>query len=375
MIYTKEEYQSQKLPSARSMIKIQNSVLRKMPVVHLMPNEKVVNDDNTYFLKRLANGDYCVKPNITRQGMLFHGVSDYKENNELQFVLPYYLNSDKTGRANSEETKGYNARILSFAELIKSFPLYDLLSSGKLIVDGKIIRIANAIGIASAYNLRTPYLNLTSDLDEAMFYATHKYNQETQEFELVTEGEGIIYSFGLYSQFGSIPGLETLGKNVFGRLLDSKQFLLRIGEKESLDTNKYLFGLTFEHSKDDESLFDSQELEDKLIPSNDFLYKKWEILSKTKIEDLIKRYSRYNLDSFSSIKDVVYKEELKFNDKANSFTEQDLYDIDLYALWDKLCEKLVCNLDNDLVDKLKKVPMMDEYKGYFNVNLYFNERR
>ena len=60
------------------LMMLRNAVER-FPVLHLSPVDRIVDSRDEYVLNRLASGRYALKPNITRQGILFRGDSHYHE--------------------------------------------------------------------------------------------------------------------------------------------------------------------------------------------------------------------------------------------------------------------------------------------------------
>lgn len=75
MIYYNSDFNS--LPDALQLRPLLSSIQNKVPVRHLMPTERVVEDESKYILTHLSNGCFSLKPNITHQGVLFYGKGDY----------------------------------------------------------------------------------------------------------------------------------------------------------------------------------------------------------------------------------------------------------------------------------------------------------
>ena len=238
MIYQNTDFN--KLPDALELRRILNIFQDRFPVKHLMPSESIVDGaEDKYLLTQLSDGMTVLKPNITHQGLLFYG--NYKFNPN-QFILPYFKESIHDNMLER------NVKLEQFKLLIESFPLYAMLKNGIDLPKSNIkIRMENPYGIASAYHLDSPFLNLTSSIDIALFYATHKY--EDNKYVPVKDGIGVVYFYVMDKPFGQIPGLFTLGLQVFPRTFYNKQFLLRLKPNEDFNEKDGVFGFSFKQSE------------------------------------------------------------------------------------------------------------------------------
>lgn len=254
---------------------------KRFPVMHLSPYDKIRNGDNGYILSRQMDGTYSLKPNITRQGLLFRGDSKYHQ--------AFYSKSHQVSLAKSDV---FNA----FFHLIESFPLYRMLKEGVILPDGKMLRFENPYALAYLYGLKTPYVGLTSDLDVASFYAVTKWNEEKREFELVKEGEGILYAYELRQPMNQMRSLNTLGLQVFKKSYYQKSFVLQLHENTDFNKLNGVTGFRFNHdeelAKDIYFKFEGGEL---LMPKDDLLSKKidgyWQEKPEFTREELYDVYS------------------------------------------------------------------------------------
>ena len=71
MIYKRDKYDE--LPDAFQVRSLLKKIQDITPVKHLMPTERVVDGEDKYLLTHLANGRFVIKPNITKQGVLYYG--------------------------------------------------------------------------------------------------------------------------------------------------------------------------------------------------------------------------------------------------------------------------------------------------------------
>lgn len=143
MIYQNTDFT--KLPDALELRRILNIFQDRFPVKHLMPSESIVDGaEDKYLLTQLSDGMTVLKPNITHQGLLFYGNSEF---NPKRFVLPYFKDP------NHDNMLERNVKLEQFKLLIESFPLYAMLKNGIDLPKSNIkIRMENPYGIASAYH-------------------------------------------------------------------------------------------------------------------------------------------------------------------------------------------------------------------------------
>lgn len=77
-----------KLPDSKEMGRILAMMQDSIPVEHLMPFERMIGDEDAYILTRLSNGRFSIKPNITHQGLLYYGNSNFESVKDR--LLPNY---------------------------------------------------------------------------------------------------------------------------------------------------------------------------------------------------------------------------------------------------------------------------------------------
>lgn len=366
-----------KLPDSKEMGRILTMMQNKMPVQHLMPFECIVGDEDVYILTRLSNGRFSIKPNITHQGLLYYGNSNFDSVKE-RLQPNYYKPIQKGSVIGHDEFMEYNVLIEQFKMLVESFPLYKLLNEGIEVDKHLTIRVGNPYALASAYGLKAPYMNLTSNIDVAMFYATHKYDESNGTFTPADEGTiGVVYTYELSLPFGLTPGLSTLGKQVFPRTFKNKQFLLGMSMNDDFNKNKMVNGFTFRQTLSGSNYYGDKFSNDKsLIPQDDFLMKKWKKYDKKIFrEAIINNIKKNPKDDITTNEEILKLKQYKILDGIPRFLKEDLENVDMLDIWDTICDDLVAGgtvrFNGDIDDFLSQVPNMDRYKSYFNMNLYY----
>lgn len=323
---------SKKGATIKDVLTVLQEAKKRFPVMHLSPFDRIVNGDYGYVMSRQMDGYYSLKPNLTKQGLLFRGDS--------LFQHPFH------SRYKKENENGNNVKYKAFKHLIESFPLYSMFKEGVKLPDGKVLRFENPYALAYLYGLSTPYVGLTSDIEVASFYAVTKWNEEKQQFEMVKEGEGIMYAYELRQPLNQTRSLNPLGLQIFKRTYYQKTYVLQLHENADFNKLNGVTGFKFNHDEElTKEIFHKFEGGAPLAPEDDLLYKKlndnsrnWQDNPEFTREELEESYAHVN-ESWKRFIELI------------SFSE----DEDIYR------------------DALLKLPQSNDYAKYFDLNRYYNE--
>lgn len=373
MIYKNEN----QYPKASQIASILKKMQANISVLHLTPTEHVVDGEDKYLLSHLANGRFVIKPNITKQGFLYYGNCKY----DSEGYISRYYPRERNLKNLHDTLMLNNVHLEQFKLLVETFPLYELLNKGIYIPElGIKFSLGNSYGLASAYGLPSPYVNFTSSIDVAMFYATNRYNEEKDSFEPIEDGSfGIIYIYMLKEPIGQTADLSTLGIQIFERTHDTKQFLYTLSPLDNFKENKNVFGLPFYQDKET-SMFYSKKFEcgKKLQPTNDVLSKKMHSIGKLIYEKAIDINIQKNPDDTKQENIETLKEKgfTVVDDRHLLFSESDLVEVDLESMWETFVKKITPQNEREvkLVEYLRLLPTKEEYKKYFNLNRYYEKR-
>ena len=325
-------YSSKEIVSIADVKQIYLDALKRFPVMHLSPFEKIIDGSKSYILSRQMNGKVFLKPNITKQGLLFRGDS--------KIYNPF---TTKQRRNNNPAGLNYQR----FEKIVNSFPLYKMLSGGVVLPNGETLCLENPYGLAYTYDVKTPFIGFTSDLDVAMFYATTSYDPDSGKFEIVKDGEGVLYAYELRQPFRLTRSLSTLGLQVFPRTFGQKTFLLQMPDEADLNQHHLVIGFKFNHQKEKaEEIFEQFKGGELLASTDDFLWKK---------------LKRIEADS----------------QEKTEFEERDLEE--LYQHIDEYWESIISLIhfekdEEDIRWFLKNLPHHSRYCRYFDLAQYYNER-
>lgn len=322
-------YSSQDIVNIADVQKIYLDALKKFPVMHLSPFEKIIDGDNGYVMSRQMNGNLSLKPNITKQGLLFRG--------------------DSCSQDQNMDGRPYRATInlTQFKKLIESFPLYEMLKNGVQLPNGETLCLENPYGLAYSYDLDTSFIGFTSDLEVAMFYAVTRYDSISGKYEIVKNGAGVLYAYELRQPLRLTRSLTPLGLQVFPRTFYEKTFLLQIPNKADINRHHAVIGFRFNHQEEIAlEIFEKFKGGELLAPTDDILWKKLNSLKKGDTE-------------FAFFK----KSDL-----------EELY-ITIDEYWDKFVSLIHFeNNEEEIKLFLQKLPHNNNYARYFDLTRYYDER-
>lgn len=320
---------SKKSATIREVRIVLEEAKKRFPVMHLSPYDKIINGDNRYIMSRQIDGSYSLRPNITKQGLLFRGDSQYHQ--------PFYSKSSQVKLAKTDV-------LAAFSHLIESFPLYRMFKEGVMLPDGKMLRFENPYAIAYLYGLKTPYIGLSSDLDVASFYAVTRWDYEDKRFVPVSQGEGILYAYELRQPLNQTRSLNTLGLQVYKRTYYQKAFVLQLHESGDFNKLNAVTGFRFNHDEEyAKDIFDKFEGGELLMPKDDLLSRK--------------------LDGY-------------WQEKPE-FTRDELYDVysNITDYWKNFIDMIgFAPEEEDYRNALLQLPQNELYAKFFDLNRYDDEK-
>lgn len=341
-------------------------VLQKFPVIHRKPYEKEVLDDRKYIVTPLVSGRYSLKPNITRQGLLFHGSNRFYEN----FVPRLYQNSNPNHLF-------VNVQREALLITMESHPIYRLLMDGIIFPNGRRFIVHNPYGLVACYGHRTPFIQLTSDLDTAIMYAitANMDNGRRRYLNSHDSQTGVLYVFELRSIFGMIPGLSTLGLQAFDRPGRLKEFLFQMNPNTNFNDMPNVKGFVFRHDfaveRDLLMQIRRPRLTDLLSSKMNNLFQRQGNQLQLPIEALHRntQVNHLTMANEQANKDKL-KEMISFDADLSDylFNENDFADTCFVSQWHQLCDKLhpIIPSDQFLIDALRRVPEEPQYSVFFN---------
>lgn len=361
------------------LLKMLRNAVERFPVLHLSPVDRIVDSRDEYILNRLASGRYALKPNITRQGILFRGDARFHEVFRTKYGQKEIFGHGQTVR---EKIIPVNVRRSDFEIAIESFPLYKMLKKGIVLPNGKRLVMENPFGLAYAYDQPTPFVGLTSDLDVAAFYAVTEYDSEGGKYKPVSTGMGVIYAFELRIPFSLTIGLSSLGRLIFSRTLRQKTFLLNISPEYNFNQMPAVNGFVFNHDAElSREIYDKFKGGEVLAPKEDILLKKILSFPKDTVSEqgFLRNLSENKGDSIMENKGILNRAGVKINENFNpAFTYEELRGVysNIASYWQSMIDGVFVggNHGTEIKRFLMNLPWNPDYAQYFDLNRYFDAR-
>lgn len=329
--------------------------------------------EDAFIVNRVASRDgrpirYSLKPNMRYRKFLFRG--------QNKFYSPCTPSLFRVSKSN------YIGDFLPVEEmtlLIKSHPLSKLLDKGVSLEGIKFIFEMNTPGLAQHYYNKTPFIDLTSDIDVASFFATTTYDSNTDTYTPVSDSVdyGVLYYMDVDSQWGfqDFLGcqLSTIGLQIFPRSGAQRGFLQKMNKGQDFNNLPNVRWVYFKHNKTiAEDIFSKMDGGKKLFPS-DILERHWKnrpypmVVSK---EALARNHQLNSKTPIFLLKKQAMENGYQIKKYIPTFTSEELdeyYQDIKNGFWDEFCNKIYFAGKNG--EKLKNaflnLPNREEYKWAF----------
>lgn len=293
--------------------------------------------EESFIINQLQRGKYTLKPNLYGRKFLYRGQTE-----EYATCKPS-LFRDKNKTDFTDEIIWSD----ELSVLLRSHPLVHLLGSvGIELLHDRFVFKINSYGLSQHYGNNTPFLDLTSNLDAACFFATNKFSRtKDSEYEPYTkEGVGVLYYYELrmpyaFQDHGNYH-LSSIGKQVFSRSGAQFGFLFRMSKDLDFNDLAETHKVYFKHDpRISEQIYDqsaggtkywrtdalSRTWTDKLKSerkvSVEAVKKNLERNSGETIETITAQLAKYNIKVVDNYKPSFSKEELHryYQDIANGW--------------------------------------------------------
>lgn len=366
MIYTLQE--NSQLPTITEVLEMARDLMTRVPLRHRMPYDTLVEGDDKFLLNRTASGLFTFKPNITRQTCLFYGDNDFHKKLQAPF--------------NILEKNDYlieNVLREEFEITMDSHPLYRLFKEG-IPTKHQTIRIINPFGLAMAYGFPTTMLPFSSSLEIAAFFATHRRNEETGEWQAIPNSDdkgnvntGVLYVLALALPFPMMLGLSSIGMQAFKRPGAQKMFGLSIEKGENYNNHRLIYGFHFRQDSAKVTELDEKFYNGKVLTPDEYIAKKAETIRSSRC--ISENAFRLNCKNNPSENPILNKKRIIdsgiqiVKDDLHSFTERELSDYynSAEAEWNEMFGHVVAvhpGFDR-LLEELREFPNTEKGKQFF----------
>lgn len=332
----------------------------------------IVNQNQMY-----PNGKFhfTLKPNLYGRKFLYRGQSkDYPK--------------PCTPNLFREENKSYYLDDLIWSQeielLLATHPLVKLLEQGIEIMHDHFSILMNLQGLVQHYYHKTRFLDLTSDIDAAKFFATTNYDYKSDSYTPVHNFDslGMIYCYELQMPFAFIPQkdyeLSVIGKQVFMRSGAQHGFLLGMNKGMDLKTMPQVKKFYFRHDQViSEEIFRKSDKGKKYF-TMDILEEAWKTEYKQRLEkgivsaDTVRlNVSRNSGETFDTICKKLKALNITVDDSYHPSFAPELIDKYYESIkkgwWEDFCSDIYFYGGDAALykDCLLRIPKRKEYKWAF----------
>lgn len=335
-------------------------------------------DDNKFIMTKLQSGRYSLKPNLKNRKFLFRGESEFhpqcKPNLFRNPKKSYFLDSMIYGD--------------EMERLVLSHPLVQLLDLG-VKLNGTLVRFEmNLHGLIQHYYNKSSLLDLTSDINVALFFATQKYDWDSDTYEPITDEThepGVLYYYDIdldrdfkSSFYGE--QLSTIGLQVFPRSGRQKGFLYSLNKNSNFNSLPQVKAFRFKHNakiaNEISNLMNSGEL---LFPY-DILKSHWRsedrnnnVISRDAVRFNLTRNEEETLESIEHKLKTMYG--ITIEDYKPVLTTDELHEyyksIECDNFWENFCNQIYIpgDIDGKMMNDLLNLPNNPEYEWAFKENV------
>ena len=335
-------------------------------------------DEDKFIMKRLARKPsepvrYSLSPNLKSRKFLFRGEAEFHDpckpslfrDAEKTYFLDYLIYGHEMFR------------------LILSHPLVQLLDMG-INLNGHHIRFAmDLYGLTQHYYNKTNLLDLTSDIDVALFFATQSYDWETDSYSPLvdeTHEPGILYYYDLNCRTDFVSGLSSIGLQVFPRSGRQKGFLYNCERNFNFNTHPQVHAVRFKHNAEiAREISDKMRKEGRQLFPHDILEDHWSQWHPVKMQEKRVSYDavlintiRNEEETFDSVRMKLENEYgIEVADYKPVLTSDELHqyyeDVRSNNLWEKFCDQIYIpgDMDGKMMADLRNVPNHPQYEWAF----------
>lgn len=333
--------------------------------------------DDKFIMRKLQSGRYSLKPNLKNRKFLFRGQDKFYPKCKPNLFREQNKNDYLDCLIHGDE----------MVLIILSHPLVQLLDLG-VYLDGRFVRFEmNLYGLIQHYYNSTSLLDLTSDINVALFFATQQYDDKVDMYSPVIDDKrefGILYYYDLDIERDfqkQIDGelLSTIGLQVFPRSGRQKGFLYRLNKDANFNDLPQVKAIRFKHNgKIAQDISKQMKSGDYLFP-DDILKSHWlnnmqnhNVVSK----DAVKiNLTRNHNETIESLERKLKSYNIFVEDYKPQFTEVELHEyynsIKYDGYWDFFCNQIY--IPGDANGKMKQdllnLPQNPQYDWAFKENV------
>lgn len=224
---------------------------------------------DAFIVNQLMSGKFSLKPNLYGRKFLFRGQSKYYD-----VCTP--------GLFRNPRQSYFLKELIQYDELravLATHPLVQLFEQGIDLWHDNFRFEINYGGLAQHYYNKTSFLDLTSDIDTAMFFAITDYSFDEYTPHTDTSSLGVMYYYEIAEPGAFSPQkqqyLSTIGKQPFMRSGNQHGFLLNMEKGANFNEFSQVHKVYFRHDPSiSQQIFEESRNGEKYFPS-DILQVQW----------------------------------------------------------------------------------------------------
>lgn len=338
---------------------------------------------------------FSLKPNMYKRKFLYRGQSDHYEG--FPCVPNLFRNPEQNAKRDFLDPLIFSQEM---ELLINSHPIVQMLEQGIELLHDKFCIRMHYIGIAQHYYNKTPYLDLTSNLEVAKFFATTNYDATHDCYTPNTDASrtGVIYYYELkypdaFQQHHiytlktsgkqmfqtSKYALKTIGKQVFLRSGLQSGFLLEMEQEVDFKTLPEVKAVYFKHNVDISEEIFRKSGQGKKYFAEDILQHAWHDRLKERYQNRVvsREAVRLNVsrNKGETEKTIIAKLKdrgIEVDNYVPKFSEEELSSFyqDIDQWWEDFCSDIhFGDAEDELYrETMKQLRHDPKYSKYFTFN-------
>lgn len=398
------------IPWASPYVSIRKSYLpEKAFIISSLDNFKIKNEEG---MKCFSNTVFSLKPNLLGKKFLFRGQTDHYPG--IPCVPNFFRNKKHKEKGDYTD---YNVVNCEMQLLIRSLPIVKLLEKGFELKHDKFQIRINYLGLAQHYYNKSHFLDLSSDIEVAKFFATTGYDSKTDSYYPWHDCSkiGVVYYYELVypaafqqhvlgvsnnpfsiekcmnnSSVARFPAktkfnkfcyaLKNIGKQPFLRSGSQSGFLLEMGSDLDFKNLPEVKAVYFKHDPDISDRIFRESRNGEAYFGVDILESAWKNRFRNRVEKKIVSRKAVELNAiynprqgFEYIEKNLRSQGFTIDNFNPSFTNEELkaFYADIRQWWDCFCKDIhFADAEDELYrTALKNLINLEEYKWAFFPNL------
>lgn len=330
--------------------------------------------EDGFVVNQLVSRRFCLKPTLVNHKFLFRGQAEFHS----PCVPNMFRKHDETYFLK------YNIFSNEMSILLKSHPLIQFFEKGFEAFNDFFRLEINYGGLSQHYYNKTQFLDLTSNIEAAKFFAVTDFDFDNNKYvPYLKDGKGVLYYYdiepGAFTK-GYYPNyqLSSIGKQPFMRSGAQHGFLLAMPRGLDFNNLPQVRCVYFKHNKDITNRIYKDSLEGKKYMSDDILQHHWyekinDPVRKNEVsQDALNLNHKFNPKTskrklLQRLKDAGITVNRNYIPEFSQKELDEYYYSSIQNYWEDFCKDIYFHSPEGRVLKghLFKLPQDPRYRQYF----------